>query len=183
MIFADKILNFLTKLSRKDFIRMLVAIISIVVLVSSALIYYFYYKKSYVTAEIKKIYTFKADTQKYIVLKKEIESQKEALSKNISENSKFKLVDFFDNIKDSLRLNNSIESTNIKINNIANSDYNEINLEISIKNINTKQLVDLMASIEESTRVYIKNITIKKANKLPAIDVGMTITTLQSKSD
>lgn len=183
MMISDKILNFLAKLSRKDFIRLLISIVSTVALISGGLIYYFYYKKSYLANEIKKIYAFKADTQKYIFIKKEIEEQKENLSKIISEDPKFKLVPFFENIQNSLRLSGSVESTNLKINNIANSDYNEINLEISIKNINTKQLVDLMTSIEDSPRVYIKNINIKKANKLPAIDVGMTITTLQSKSD
>lgn len=183
MQFLDKIVNFIFKLQPSDFKKIILLILT----VSFALMFLigfnlFRQKSSYLT-ELKKTYALRDEASTLIDKNNLIKKQKDIVNTMLEETSTFKLIQFFDNTTDALRLNQYVERKNISIVDLENKDYSKIILDSKINNLNMKQLADLLSKIDENERVLIEKLEINKSNKLPSVDVELTISTLQPKSE
>lgn len=183
MNFITKMLQDIYQLSNKIFIQIIIIIIFLIILISGFFIYRFYSKKHTLISDVKKIYELKNKTGQLIEEKKSIEKEKDNIIQIINEDINFKPIQFFDNVLEELRLKNYLDTQKVSLKNIENSEYEEVNLDVYLKSLNTKQMVELIKAIENNKRVYIKNLNIIKTPKIANIDISMTITTLQSKSD
>ena len=59
--------------------------------------------------------------------------------------------------------------------------YSEIKLDASFSGLSTRQFVDLLYRIEQSERIYTKEVVLVKAPKSSSLDLTIVIATLQSK--
>lgn len=156
-----------------------------IVITACAIILFIYIsQKNSLLLELKKTYALRNNANKLIQRQKEITEQKDIVDAILNKNPNFKLAQFFDSLAEGLRLNQYIENKTPAVETrLENQDYSEVTLERRINNINTKQAAELIEKIEENERVYIKKLEIIKSNKIPAVDVELTIATLQPKSE
>lgn len=171
------------KLNKKDFLRLIVAIATLTALLAIFLVYLFFHQKHTLLKELQNAYKQRNEAYQLIEKNNEIQRQKAVVSQLLEKNSDFRLMQFFDTLIDSLRLTQYVENKQLTTTELENNTLTELALEVKIANINMKQAVEFLEKIEENERIYIKKLEIKKAGKLPAVDVDITIATLQLKSE
>ena len=116
----------------------------------------------------------------------EVQAQKRLVEQILTERKNFKLQHFFGLILKQLKLQNNLKKSDPFVSNLEqlkSSGYSEVRVEASLVNLNMKQLVELLDEIEKNPIIYVKYLEINKSGKAPAIDVLITIATLQLDKD
>lgn len=183
MNLLNKYTDFIAHRSRKDFIRLLIALCGLILAVLIFLIYLFFHQKHTAVRALQDAYKQRNELQLLIEKNNEIKRQKEIVSQLLEKNNNFKLIQFFDVLVDTQRLGQYVADKRLTTTELEQQSMLEIELAIQLRAITMQQLVLLLQKIEENERVYFKKLEIRKAGKLPAIDVDVTIATLQLKSE
>jgi hypothetical protein len=188
MMLIDKILNnifnFFENLNHKEIIKLIIIILSTIILISGFLIYRYYSNTNSLLKQINYNNVMRSETKELLTRNLAVKQQQEKVDEILTKDKTFKLMQYFDELAQELRLTHYVKNKQINISDIdSKQDYNEVTLSVNINNINMKQLTDLLLKIENNERVFIKKLEITKSDKLPVIDVNIMIATLQSKTE
>jgi len=180
MEFLDKIRTFIQELDEKEFRTYLIAVLSGIFIV---LIFFvaFYLKR---VSTLKKQISYvneKREEVKNILEKNEVVDQQKQKVDTLLENKDFKIRQYFEDVVKKLSLEKPLIATS-QID--KDATYREVILKATLDDLNMKQVCDLLEEIEKKkSLVYTKELEITRSKKRPrAIDVALTIATLQKKS-
>jgi hypothetical protein len=179
MEILEKIRTFIQELDEKEFRTYLIATLSAIFIV---LIFFvaFYLKR---ISTLKKQITYvneKREEVKTILDKTEVvDQEQQKIDTLLGEKTDFKIQGYFDD---------TLKKLNLTYQSIAGSKgdkdatYREVVLKASFDDLTMKKLCDLLEELEKNRLVYTKELEITKSKKTKAIDVALTIATLQKKS-
>ena len=186
MEFLKPVEKFVSALSEKEFQRYAIIYLTCTTVLSGLLIYWQYNKANAIKKKITYTNTQRAEVRKILTQDEEVNHQKDVVGQILKQRKKFKLQHYFESIINKLKLQNNLKKHDPFVSNLENlrsQRYSEVRVEASLVNLNTKQLVELLDEIERNTIIYTKYLEINKSGKAPAIDVLLTIATLQLDKD
>lgn len=94
----------------------------------------------------------------------------------------FKIKEFFTTVVAELGLTSNLsKQAEVTDPQDLGNGYSEIKLDASFSGLSTRQFVDLLYRIEQSERIYTKEVVLVKAPKSSSLDLTIVIATLQSK--
>ena len=112
----------------------------------------------------------------------QIKKQKEKLDTILAEDPEFKLTYYLETVLSKLNLSERKDISQVPRTNELD-EYTENVLEFTLNDINMKQLVEFLVSIEDNRRVYTKKLEITKSKTTPnSLEVHITIATLFPKA-
>lgn len=186
MNFLKPIEQFVTSLSKKEFQRYAIIYIISVIVLASLLIFWQSSKANAIKKKIVQTNSQRITARDILTQDQEVQHQKKLVDQTLKERKNFKLQHFFGLIIKQLKLQNNLKKSDPFVSNLEqlrSSGYSEVRVEASLINLNTKQLVELLEEIEKNPIIYVKYLEIIKSGKAPAIDVLITIATLQLDKD
>jgi hypothetical protein len=184
--FLKPIERFVATQGKKELQKYLLIYLGSILVIASILIYWQTSSAISLNKKILAINVQRAKAQEVLSRAEEVASQKSIVDKALKDGQKIKLQHYFELTINKLKLQNHLKKNETFISHLENlrtQGYSEVRVEASLINLNTKQLVELLDEIERNTIIYIKYLEITKSGKAPAIDVLMTIATLQLDND
>lgn len=186
MIFLKPIEQFIISLNKKDFKRYAIVYLLSVIGLVALLIFWQSSKANAIKKKINQTNNQRVETREILTQDQAVQKQKKLVDQTLKERKNFKLQHFFGLIIKQLKLQNNLKKSDPFVSNLEqlrSSGYSEVRVEASLVNLNTKQLVELLEEIEKNPIIYVKYLEITKSGKAPAIDVLITIATLQLDKD
>lgn len=110
-----------------------------------------------------------------------INEQRAAVDAILAKDKNFKIPQYFDLLVKELGLTSHMSKVPTVVENDLNNGYEEVQLDSSFKDMNMKQVAELLYKIEKNDRVYTKELILIKQSKAPLLDVTLVIATLQPK--
>lgn len=181
----DNIRNFFILLEEKDFKKYALIFFVLIFTILGFIFYRYFSKVSHLKKEIQRTNIAREDAKQLLTKHQKVKRQKILVDEILEKDKKFKILQFFDSVVEKLNLSNKVSDKKISQNDLENSadqDYIEIKLDVTLSGMNMKQVNDLLNEIENNERVYIKSLEITRPNSVPAVDVNITIVTLQFKA-
>jgi hypothetical protein len=166
----------------KEFYKRIGLYAGVIVFLIVGTLYYYYTRTSDLHAALKKVNKDRQEVQHLLKKYKRVLEQKEAVNTMLEEEKNFKIQSFFDSVVQQHQLKGQQKQDAQVSEEVLYKRYTEIKLTAQFKQINTQELSELLRSIEEKKRVYIKDLAITKT-KGAALDISLTIATLKSQSE
>ncbi len=186
MNLIEKSKNFILSLDEKTFKKYSYIIIAIILVLVGLILYRHYSKIGKLKKELQTINRSREEAQIILTKDVQVKKQKKIVDEILEKGKNFKIVQYFDSTTNALRLSNNVKDKKVSVNELENlrtKEYSEVKLDATLTAIDTKQLVELLNEFEKNERIYTKNLEIIKSNKVPALDVNITIATLQPKTE
>jgi hypothetical protein len=131
---------------------------------------------------IKKINQLRDQAKKILTRHAIVKKQQAEVNTVLDRDRSFKIKEFFTTIISELSLGNSLtKQPEVTDPQDLGNGYSEIKLDASFTGLSTQQLVDLLYKIEQSERIYTKEVIVTKAQKSPTLDLAIVLATLQQK--
>ena len=174
--------QFISSLSHKEFQRYAGGYLVTLLLIIGFLFYRQNKKLNSLHKKIRHTNQLRREAQIILTKDEEVKHQKNIVDEILKERKNFKLQRYFEHVINKLRLQSSLQKHDPFVSNLAHlrsQGYSEVRVEASLTNLNTKQLVELLAEIEKNNIIYIKYLEINRSGRSPVVDVMLTIATLQ----
>jgi len=178
----EKAREYVAGLEEKELNRYVAIVIGIIVLLMVMLLFYHYRTVSNYRLRIKKINQLRDRNVQDILSKSEyLDKQQEEINAILAEDKNFKIIQYFDRVKQKLQLTN--KKVTEQSSQIERADqYRESILNVTFDDIDMKQVTELLKELEENKRIFIKKLDIAKSKKIPQkLEVSMTIGTFLLK--
>lgn len=159
--------------------KLIIIYITSLIILLMAVYIIFYFNKLNLAQNIIELKKKKDDISKIIDEKNTAESKKILINNLLRSTESFRLKDY---VHSTLQKNNFIkyyvgQNENISEQRI-NKDYNELTMNTEFSNLSTLEMLEILATLENDTRVYIKNIYIKNLSN-HKLYVAISLATLQ----
>lgn len=179
MIILDQIRNFIQNLTHKEFIKWASVYIGIVTLGLALIIIRHVMVNSDLSAKLIQLNKSRSKIQQIFTEFNVIQGKKTELDELLKKNKNFNIQKYFQDLSGQHRLQPapSVRFASEKLPN----GYIQESLMITLSNITTKQLCDLMTSIEQQPLVHINFVDITHQPSTSKITVSMTIATLRAE--
>lgn len=183
MVIFTKFKNFIQDLDEKQFYTYLAAYIGSIVLLMSLLMFMHYRKVYTLKKKISRINNNRRAAQDILSTYERVKQQKAYVAAMLEKDKNFKIVGYIDSVLANLNLtsNRSSYTQNAEAKESL-PEYTEIRLVIHLVDLNMRQLVELLHEIEKNERIYTKELEIMRSTTKPAIDVTLTVATLQERT-
>jgi len=184
MQFITKIKDIIASWEKKDFYIYVGTFIGFFVLMTLAIVFYSRYKTNGLRREIDNINELReSDVKKILTDARDIDRQKEEISEILAQDKNFKIGEIFKGLLKQLGISDKQEGLTTISRSEREDIYTEEKLQARLINMNMQQLTELLHEIEQSKRIYAKELEITKSlKKANTIEVSITIATLQPKA-
>lgn len=110
-----------------------------------------------------------------------IGEQRAAVDTILNRDKNFKIPQYFEQLVKEAGLGAKMSKTPTVTESDLNNGYEEVQLDTSFRDIDTRQLSELLYKIEKNDRVYTKEVVLIKQPKADKLDVTLVIATLQPR--
>lgn len=179
MELLDRIQEFIKGLEDIDVYKYFAAFLAALVVLLTISIYLHYSRVSRYTADLKTLETLRAQTKKILSDYKAVTAQKEKVEDILAQNKNFRVGEAFQSILEKTHLLMHQTDQTAPTPGETVSGKTEILVSSHLNNINMKQLTDLLLQIANVPQMYTKDLVIKKNPNAPAVDVDITVATLE----
>ncbi|MBN1549245.1 hypothetical protein JW872_01140 [Candidatus Babeliales bacterium] len=183
MKFLTPIKQFVDSLDAREFKLYLISSLSIAVGITGGIMYRHYNSMTSMKRKIRRINNNREITQKLLGQYEHVKQQKEAVALLLAKDPTFKIVGYLNDTLASLQLAQykaSMTPTEEPLENMPG--YSEVRVAIHLTGIDMKQLTECLHKLEQSERVYTKDIAITKQENTNKLDVQLTVGTLETKA-
>lgn len=179
MVLFDKIRDFIYGLEERNFYIYSAAFLGTIVLLSAGMIYYQYSSTEELVNSITEINDSRKDTVRALLNKGQRVKRKLAdINKMLAQDPDFKIGEYFKSLDTPMRPVKAVTPIQTE----RDDNYRETSLKADFNEVTMEKLVKLLKTIEQTNRIYIKELIIKKSVKTPqTIDAELTIATLLPK--
>lgn len=182
MNFLQQLQARLMNFEKKEFYKYTSIYFGVMLTLIFGIIYYYFSTVHTLKMQLKKINRNREDVRVLLQKHKFIEKQKEKINEILSEEKNFKIKNFFDGLLEQHGLKGLLRRESEVSEEVLYKKYTEIKLVAHLNQINTEQMCQLLDSIEQKARVYIKELIITKTRGA-SLDVSLTIATLKPQSE
>lgn len=180
MEFLETIRDFIKGLEDRDVYKYFAAFFAGLFVLLSLSFYLHYNRVHKYLADIKNVESMRAQTKKILSDYKAVTAQKEKVEEILAENKEFRLGEAYQAIleKTGLLARQTDQSTPTAGESIGGKT--EFYLTSHFEGMNMRQVTDLLLAIANVPQMYVKDLVIKKEPNTPAVDVDITVATLES---
>ena len=184
MEYFDKLKAKLETIDEKQFYTYILGALGALLLLILLVMFYYFRSARSIKLHLKDLNTIRSTQVKQILTKAEqIKKQKEKLDAMLAEDPEFKLTVYLETVLSKLNLSERKDISQPPRTIELDDKYTENILEFTLNDINMKQLVEFLASIENNRRVYTKKLEITKSKTTPnSLEVHITMATLFPKA-
>lgn len=179
----DPILSYLGQQSKKQQYTLLSVFVGITALIIALLMYNMISRMHSWEQKMVGINKLREETRTILARHELMQQQKNNVNEILEKEKNFKIKEFFITLLQNVRLTPYLsKQAEVSEPREVTNDYEEILLTAQLSNITMQQLVELLSKIEDTERVYTKEISITKSPTSPTLEVSLVIATLQAKS-
>ena len=182
MQWLDNIRDYVRQLDTRDLYKGLALFFGVLALLLSLTFYLHYRRVKRYTADLKTLDNLRSETKRIITRYKAVSAQKEKVEELLAQNKNFRIAETYHTIVEKLRLLPKLKGPITPVVGETISGKNEVSVSSHFSDISMKNLTDLLSQIATIQQLYTKELTIKKSANTQAIDVDITIATLESST-
>lgn len=154
-----------------------------IILALLGLLFFFHYRKvRYYTSELKRIDVQRAETKNILRDYKIAKAHSQKVEEILAEHADFRIGEAFLDIIQKAGLSNRVQNRTAPTTGESVSGKTEIQVSAQFSRLSMKNVTDLLMAIAAVPQLYTKDLTIKKENGSPAVDLDITIATLELSS-
>lgn len=177
----DPIISILENLPSTRLKQVMGVFIGTIFLAICLLVYQVQRSTKYYSRQMSYVNDTRHETAEILAQNERLAQQQARVETMLAQDKNFKLKEFVDTVIQKVGLKNATtaqELGSFETVTSRSAQYTEVQLTLTLNNINTKQLVDCLAEFEGNERVYLKKIEITKQKQQPAISVIIVVATL-----
>lgn len=144
-----------------------------------ALFYLHYRKVTRYTSELKKMVSLRTQTKRIVSDYKIVKAQKEKVEEILAQDKTFRIGETYQSIVQKVGIFPKLQEPITPVTGETISGKTEVQVSSRFSGINMKQVVDLLSQIAQVPRLYTKDLTIKKTPNTLAVDIDITVATLE----
>ena len=183
MTILDQIRQFFEGLDQKQFQRYMIGILSCFIIAYGVIIVRYYTTTSALKKRILFINSKRRDVKQILERYEIVKKQQAEVDALLAKDTDFKIGGYFNNVIKKLGLaQNKTREPETSREELDNG-YTEIKLYASFSNMNTQKLTELLDTIEQTERIYTKDVEIYKPDKGATINVNLLIATLEPTAE
>ncbi|MFZ5953815.1 MAG: type II secretion system protein GspM [Candidatus Dependentiae bacterium] len=178
MTLIKKIQEFIQNLNERSFIRYIVVYWGIIFLIALLLVINYFWGIASATRHINIINEAREQTREILQKAQKVQQQRKAVDAILAQDPEFKIDGFIRDITKQLNLEQNFTSGEFTTT-VVEDNYREQAEKVTLAGINMKQLAQFLSTIEQTNRLYIKDLEITRSEKNPqTINSTLTIATL-----
>ena len=178
MTLLKKLQDFIQQLNERSFITYLIGYWIVIFLTALLIIVYYFWGVSSTTTEINIINEAREQTREILQKAQRVQQQRKAVDAILAQDPEFKIDGFIRDITKQLSLEQNFTSGEFTTT-VVEDNYREQAEKVTLSEINMKQLAQFLSTIEQTNRLYIKDLEIVRSEKNPqSINSTLTIATL-----
>ncbi|MCL4379875.1 hypothetical protein M1466_00065 [Candidatus Dependentiae bacterium] len=177
----DSFISLLDQLSNRRLWQVIAGTVGIIIVLVALIILQVQRTQKFYSRQMAHVNDARQETSELLAHNELLAQQQIKVETMLAQDRNFKLKEFVDSAIQRLGLAAAATSQELGMQETIISrtgQYTEVQLTITLSNINTKQLVDCLAEFEGNERVYVKKIEITKAKQQPVISAVIVIATL-----
>lgn len=174
-IFQERLAAF----EKKEIVRFGLIYLMVCIILVIAIIGYYVYAQQEMKSKMILLNKSRSAVQSVFTQYQVVKQQKNKVDEALKQNTKFNIIKFFQDIAQKKNLTNQI-TTKLGTLKLPNG-YLEESLQITVTQIDTKTMCELLLEIQEEQIVYIVSVDITKQNFAKKINLSMTIATLRAE--
>ena len=172
--------DWIMSLDEQEIVRSFGVSMGILVTLIGLLLYVRYSSTSNSLGRLKRINQLRTETKQLLQEHEMVVQQQHEVDALLAKDSAFLIKEYFLGVMRELNIERLMtKPAEVSEPQELSKGYSEIKLEASCSELNMKQLTDLLYRIEQSERIYTKELVITKATKTPTVDITLVIATLQ----
>lgn len=178
MEILNNIRGFISRLDEQKFFNYTAIFLGVLALLFG---FFLYQGIGSITDEQERIETIndaREEAQDLIARFEQVKKQRAKVNKILTEDRRFKISDYFNKLLEKHNLERHLQTEPKVAEDTLDRNYKEVRITPLLKQINMRQLTQLLQDIEDKERVYIKKLDITKTEPA-SIDAMITIATLQ----
>ncbi len=179
MKFLDLLQERLASFEKREIERFGVIYLGICAVLIAGIIGYHVYSLHEIKSKMALLNKTRSSIQSIFSQYQVVKQQKNKVDEALKQNKNFNIVRFFQDIVQKKNLTSQATSK-VGSQKLQNG-YIEDNLQITITQIDTKTLCEILLEIQQESIVYIVSVDITKQNFAKKINVSMTIATLRAE--
>ena len=177
MISLESIKDYIQSLNYKEMIRLLCIYIIICITIISFLLYRHFNAISDMEQKIRLLNKARQDIQNIFTEYDHIKNKKITVDALLAQDKNFYIQKYYQDTITSLNIQN--QSSSNLVSQTWPNGYVEESVQINFSAISMKDLCEFLQALQGTTRVFVKNLDISKANVEKKINVSMSIATLK----
>jgi hypothetical protein len=183
MIQLEKLKQYLDELDDRSLYRYFMGFLAGVAAIMGLVVLLQYRAINTITKKIKALNSQRIEAQEILTRFEQVTQQKEAVESVLEKDKSFRIVGYVDTLLNNLQLNRNKGPYQPTTEPLEGHDtYDEVTLIVPLIEITMRNLAELLNEIEKNERIYIKQLDIVKSQAKPAIDVTVTLATLQPRT-
>lgn len=182
MTFFENLQARLTGLDKKTWYRYLAIIGGIFFFIVAVILFFYYRITSNIEEQISEINQKRQEVKQLLQKAQQVKKARAEVTALLEEDPNFKIKAFMQDVFERV----GITKDNVSVGNVTQTptqdSYIEQGASYQIVGISMKQLTELLQAIDESKRVFTKELDIAKSKKIPrTIDVDIKIATMMPR--
>lgn len=172
---------FIDAMDQRDFFKYCALGMAFVVLLMGSLFFYFNHKEASLMEDIETLNEQREKVRHVLEVARRVKRQRAEVDAMLASDESFKLVGYIENVLKELNLSNKWtiqEPSEID----QENNYRETIVKVNLIDVDMKLLCELLQKLDQNKRVYSKELEIIKSKSPGAIEVNITIATLEPKT-
>jgi hypothetical protein len=178
----DRIKQFFDQLEERTFYHYVAGILIGMALLMGITVFFQYRTQATLKKQAARLNSYRENAQELLSRYNRVREQEQAVTAVLEQDKNFRIVGYLDATLATLQLTanrTGSAQTSEPLEHPAN--YNEITVNLTLSDINMRQLAELLREIEKNERIYTKSLEITKSPTKPTIDVALAVATLQPR--
>lgn len=176
----ERIRLFFDQLEERTFHQYVIGFILGMSMVMGALVFFQYRSQATLKKQAARLNNYRQTAQELLSRYERVREQQQAVTTLLEQDKSFRIVGFVDALLAELQLSPHRTASSQTTEPLEHPEkYNEITVNITLTDINMRQLTQLLQEIEKNERIYTKSLEITKSPSKPTIDVSLALATLQ----
>jgi hypothetical protein len=180
----ESIKQFFAQLEERTFYQYVGVFVAGLAMVMAFTVFLQYRATANLTKQAKKLNLLREESQEILSHYQQVREQEEAVTALLEKDKNFKIVNYLDTVLAALSIIQNKTNQTLSEEPLEHpANYTEITLHVSLTNLTTRQLAELLHEIEKNERIYTKDLEVTKSPTQPVIDVSISLATLQPRTE
>jgi hypothetical protein len=182
MEFLDSLRDYIKNVEDRDLYKYVAIFFGALFLLFGLLAYFHYNRLNKYANEIKKVDSARNQTKKLLKDYKVVQAQKQRTEEILAQNPNFRIGEAYQSIIQKSGLAGKLQDQSAPTTGESFADKIEMQVNSQFTGLSMKQVTDLLAEIAATPQLYTKELTIKKVPNMSAVDVNITVATLEPRA-